>query len=137
MAFDDFFRLGAHGVFLNEEGKVLMVKATYAERKWMLPGGAIDPNETIENALIRECQEELNHRVKVHYLSGIYYHSKANSHGSVFRCSFLEPDLPIILSEEHDEYRYFAIEDIPSPIQQKRILDCLHFTGKVRMEVLG
>ena len=53
MAFDDKFRLSSHGVFTDNEGKVLLLKATYGTYGWRLPGGALDPTETIHEALIR------------------------------------------------------------------------------------
>src|SRR3990167_70583 len=119
MAFDDFFRMIAHAVITNQEGKVLMLKATYAECRWGLPGGSIDPGETIHQTLIRECQEELGLPVKILYMSGIYYHSIHNTHACVFRCQISEKS-KIILSEEHSEYGYFTLDEM-SEVQRRRV----------------
>lgn len=59
MAFNDTFRLSCHAVITNDEGKVLLLKANYGNYQWGLPGGALEPGETIHQALIRECLEEL------------------------------------------------------------------------------
>lgn len=42
MAFTDFYRLSAHGVITNASGEVLLLKASYGELSWGLPGGALD-----------------------------------------------------------------------------------------------
>jgi 8-oxo-dGTP diphosphatase len=65
MAYFDTYRLSVHAVILDESQRVLMVKTTYGAKGWTLPGGAIDPGETIHETLIRECKEELNADVKV------------------------------------------------------------------------
>lgn len=43
-----------------EDGKVLLIKRTKPDViYWVIPGGAVEENETDEQALIRECREEL------------------------------------------------------------------------------
>ena len=75
MAFNDTFRLSSHSVITNPDGHVLLLKANYGSFSWGLPGGALEPGETIHDALIRECTEELNCDVVIDYLSGVYFHS--------------------------------------------------------------
>ena len=130
MAFDDKFRLSVHAVITNEEGKVLLVKATYASMGWGLPGGSLDPGETVHEALLRECKEELGVDIEVLYLSGIYFHKAYDSHTIIFRCNILG-NPSIRLSEEHSEYKYFALNEL-SPIQLHRINDCINFDGQVK-----
>lgn len=129
MSFEDQFRLSSHAVITNEQGHVLQLKQTYGDKRWGLPGGALEPGETIHEALFRECMEELGLEVEVIYLSGVYFHSVVNSHAFIFRCE-LPSDADIVLSEEHSEYRYFPIIEL-SPVQQKRIQDCIGFKGVV------
>jgi 8-oxo-dGTP diphosphatase len=130
MAFNDTFRLGAHGVFVDSEGKILQLKATYNDCRWGLPGGALEPSETIHEALLRECREELGIDVTIVYLSGIYFHKTYNAHACVFKCE-LPKNAEIKLSSEHSEYRYFTLEEL-SEVQRERVLDCLNFDGKVK-----
>jgi 8-oxo-dGTP pyrophosphatase MutT (NUDIX family) len=47
MGFDDRYRLSAHAVITDEAGRVLLLQATYGDRRWGLPGGAVDPGETL------------------------------------------------------------------------------------------
>ncbi|OBS08568.1 NUDIX hydrolase [Acidihalobacter prosperus] len=129
MAFEDFYRLSAHAVITDDAGRILMLKADYAERHWGLPGGAVDPGETLIETLIRECREELGCEIEVAYLSGIYYHGAVNSHSAIYRASLRLP-ARIVLSEEHSEWGYFTLDTL-RPVQRARVEDCLNFSGKV------
>ena len=129
MAYDDLFRLSSHAVISDSAGRILMLKANYGDRVWGLPGGALDPGETIHEALIRECKEELGCRVNVMYLSGVYYHAAYNSQAFIFRCE-LTPSAAIRLSSEHSEYVYQCVDDM-SEVQQQRVGDCLAYNGAV------
>ncbi|MBB1321737.1 NUDIX domain-containing protein [Shewanella vesiculosa] len=129
MAFNDLFRLSSHAVITNDDGQVLLLKANYGNKHWGLPGGGLDPNETIHQALQRECIEELGHAVTINYLSGVYFHSAYQSQAFIFRCQLPE-SAQIILSDEHSEYAYFAVADL-SAVQQQRINECLAFSGVV------
>lgn len=130
MGFEDTFRLSAHAVITNELGEVLQLRATYADRNWGLPGGALDPDETIHEALLRECREELGRAVRIDYLSGVYYHRVYRSQVFIFRAHFADEGA-IALSDEHSELGYFPLEAL-SPVQRQRVQDCLEFDGRVR-----
>ncbi len=129
MAFDDQFRLSAHAVITDAHDNVLLLKASYGQLSWGLPGGALEPGETIHEALIRECQEELSCAVAVQYLSGVYYHSAYNSQALIFRCK-LGPTDSIILSEEHTEFAFFPLAEL-SVVQRRRVQECLAYAGAV------
>lgn len=130
MAFTDFYRLSSHAVIVNSMNEVLLLKATYTDCVWGLPGGALDMGETIHEALLRECMEELGCKVRLDYLSGVYFHSVVNSHVFIFRCH-LEEGSKFSLSDEHSELRWFAIDQL-SDVQKQRVLDCLDFSGEVK-----
>ena len=88
--------------------------------------------ETIHEALIRECQEELGCDIDIQYLSGVYYHSAVNSHAFIFRCELknMTENIKIQLSHEHSEYDWFDLASL-SEVQKVRVQDCLAFNGKV------
>ena len=129
MAYHDFYRMSSHAVILNNQQQVLLLKANYADHAWGLPGGGLDLGETIHQALIRECREELGCEVAIDYLSGVYFHSAVTSHAFIFRCHF-KGDAQIRLSEEHTEYAWFNLNAL-SKVQRIRVQDCLAFTGNV------
>lgn len=53
-------------IFYNKKGEILMVKRRLdpQKNKWDLPGGFINPNETLEESVKREIQEELTLSLK-------------------------------------------------------------------------
>lgn len=131
MAYKDKFRISSHAIITDAKGKILLLKMTYGEKRWSLPGGAIERGETIYQNLERECKEELGVKVKILYLSGINYHKKHDSFAFIFRCS-IPAKAKIRLSSEHSDIGYFGLKDKAlSPIQRDRIKDCLNFKGEV------
>jgi 8-oxo-dGTP pyrophosphatase MutT (NUDIX family) len=54
---NDFLLMPAVGALLrDDEGRVLLVQ--HVEGRWQLPGGAVDPYEHPDDAIVRECLEE-------------------------------------------------------------------------------
>ncbi len=51
-------------VIQNDQGQILLVKSPKWQNKWLLPGGHIDPGESIMNSQVRETLEETGLTVK-------------------------------------------------------------------------
>ncbi len=64
----------AAGVVIEKEGKILLVKRKYEPYKadWCLPAGFMEYDESPEQCAIRETKEELNLKVKLTGLFGVY-----------------------------------------------------------------
>lgn len=79
-----------------------------------LPGGRVDPGETLEHALKRKLSQEVNIGGKL----PMYYTSlaKSNSHGpyvrTVFEVSY-DQQSPVQLSSAHNEYIWIDYSRIP------------------------
>lgn len=64
-------RLGVGVFILDGEGKVLLEKRSDCGL-WCLPGGAVEPGETVEQAALREVKEETGLTVAMTDFVGIY-----------------------------------------------------------------
>jgi len=48
----------------NKKGEILLVKSPKWNNKWTMPGGHIEPGEGIEEALLREAEEEIGLKMR-------------------------------------------------------------------------
>lgn len=133
MAFNDTFKMSVHAVIVDSESRVLQLRQTYGDLAWGLPGGAVDPGETVLDTLRRECREEIGCEITVGPLTGIYLHTRFNSHALLFQC-YLAEGSKIELSSEHSDWKYFPIEEL-SKVQRQRVGDCLSYDGNLRAAI--
>ena len=68
--------LGVRGVVIDDQRRIFLVKHTYV-RGWHLPGGGVEPGETLFEALARELVEEGNIEIgDPPMLHGMYFNSR-------------------------------------------------------------
>ena len=66
------YNVGVGGAVVHQERLLLVRRASRRGRgNWQVPGGFIEPNETIEQAVIREVLEESGVDTKVRGVLGI------------------------------------------------------------------
>jgi ADP-ribose pyrophosphatase YjhB (NUDIX family) len=65
-------RLGCSAVLLDESGQNVLLTRRTDNGEWCLPGGSIDPGETVAEACEREVREETGLQVRVTRLTGVY-----------------------------------------------------------------
>jgi ADP-ribose pyrophosphatase YjhB (NUDIX family) len=70
--------LGVRGLVLDDGGRILLVKHSYVSG-WHLPGGGVEPGETIAQALARELLEEGHIEITANpQLHGVYFNCRAS-----------------------------------------------------------
>ena len=80
---------------------------------WEFPGGKIETNETIEEAIIREIKEELDTDINVGDLIDTIEYDYPNFHLSMdcFWCEILQGELEL---KEHESARWLSKEKLYS-----------------------
>lgn len=132
MGFNTTYRFSVHTAIFDSENRVLLLKQSYKDKRWGLPGGGVEPGETLYEAISRECKEELGIDVIIEAFTGFYYHSEFNSQVGIFRCKIKESD-QITLSEEHTEYKYEVLENL-SKVQKIRVENALHIGSNIAVQ---
>ena len=74
--------LSASAIITNEKNEILLIKGP--KRGWEFPGGVVESNETIEEAVIREVKEETGYNVRVNHICSVHHNLKENVLNVVF-----------------------------------------------------
>jgi 8-oxo-dGTP pyrophosphatase MutT (NUDIX family) len=107
--------LGVRALVIDEAGRVFLVKHSYVSG-WHLPGGGVEPGETVAAALARELREEGNIELtETPQLCGLFYNDRDSPRDHValylvrgFRQSAAPvPDCEIVA------HGFFAMEALP------------------------
>jgi ADP-ribose pyrophosphatase YjhB (NUDIX family) len=110
-------------ILLLQDIEILLVKHTY-QNHWYLPGGGVKKKETLEQAIKRECKEEIGAELYDIQIFGAYsnFYEYKNDHIIVFSCSNFS--LKQKKNTEIEMLKFFNINSLPkdiSPGSYKRI----------------
>lgn len=102
---------------VNSLHSVLLLRDTRFP-EWYLPKGHVEPNETLEQAALREVAEEAGiHFVKIHHLLGSYerFVEKANEFKTIhyFLMSPTRSEIPAAPDNKNVELKWFPLERLP------------------------
>lgn len=98
-----------------QNGRVFATQRGYGEFKdgWEFPGGKVEPEETPQEALVREIKEELNTVIEVGELLDTVEYDYPDFHLSMdcFICKIIAGDLEL---KEHEDARWLTTETLDS-----------------------
>jgi ADP-ribose pyrophosphatase YjhB (NUDIX family) len=111
--------LGVRVLVQDEAGRVLLVRHTYLEG-WWLPGGGVDPHETVGEAAVRELHEEAG-LIALSRPEIISVHSNEQffpgDHVLIFRVADYETGERTSL-HEIAEVGFFALDALPDDLNR-------------------
>jgi ADP-ribose pyrophosphatase YjhB (NUDIX family) len=122
--------LGVRGLVLDEAGRIFLVKHTYV-RGWHLPGGGVEPGETLLDALARELKEEGNiDLLEPPALHAVYFNTRVSlrDHVALFVVSAFRQPAPPVPDREIMAHGFFATDALPEdtvPSVRARIAEVL------------
>lgn len=81
----------ADGLLTSEDDKIVLIQreSDTFHGFWALPGGMVEEEETIEEALIREMKEEVGVKVKPKEILGIFSDPERDPRGRVISTVFI------------------------------------------------
>lgn len=109
--FQDQFLIGVTGIIFNEKNEVLLVKHTYRQTPWSLPGGYIKGKEHPTEGLEREIEEETGFIVSADYQLNVKTDRKTARLDMCFVGKHLGGEFRP--TKEVSEASYFSFENLP------------------------
>ena len=121
------FRVAVNAV-IERDGRVLL-----ARRRdigwWNLPGGGVEPGESITEGLQRELREEIGAEAEIVRLAGVYSKPQKSEVVLVFLCRLpTDQESALQTTEEVSELGWFAGSELPPdtlPKHRQRVADAL------------
>jgi 8-oxo-dGTP pyrophosphatase MutT (NUDIX family) len=108
--------LGVRGLVIDDEGRVVLVKHTYVAG-WQLPGGGVEPGETVHDALARELKEEGNIELLAPppTLHGVFFNTRVSrrDHVVLFVVRHFRQPAPPLPDREIMAHGFFAPDALP------------------------
>lgn len=115
-------KLSVYGLLIDKESKVLMQKrsnTSFAEGWWSFPGGHVEAEESIIDAVLRELHEECNIIAKPNQcLFQLTLIRKPQLGKRYINFFYLITDwkgTPVISDGKASELRFFSPGDLPKP----------------------
>ncbi len=108
-------KVGAHAAVFDAAGRLLLVQRA-DDRCWCLPCGWVEPNESPEEAAVRETQEETGLTVCVRQLVGVFTRRAHAGYGphSAIAIGYLCEQLAGSVEPSHEvlDVQFRAIDDV-------------------------
>src|SRR3954471_16292478 len=107
--------LGARALVVDESGRIFLVKHSYVSG-WHIPGGGVEPGETVLQALTRELAEEGNIvPTAPPRLHGVFFNQRVSrrDHVAVFVVEQFRQTAEPVPDREIVAHGFFALDGLP------------------------
>lgn len=129
------FYAAAHAL-IERDGRFLVTRRSavddYMPLKWDLPGGTVDPGETLEDALVREVHEETKIKVDIERLLYAYTNlatlPERQTFQTVFFCRYVDGEVELDPAD-HDQFVWASKSEIDE-------LDAMAFLAGLRQSTI-
>ena len=112
------FFMAGHAL-IERDSKYLVTRrskiSTYMPLKWDIPGGIVEPGETVEEAIHREVSEETRLTIRIGRVVYIYANRDQLPHRQTFQAVYLSKyvDGEVHLNpSEHDQFQWMDYDAI-------------------------
>jgi len=132
----DYIGVSVGAMIVNERGEVLLCKrsnrASNERECWEVPGGAVEFNERLEDAIHREMKEELGVEIDLveqfPAANHIIPSDKQHWVPTTFLAKLKKGSVPKIMEPEKcDDIRWFSLDQLPTPLSLITQYDVLFY----------
>lgn len=119
-------------VIIESPQGIVLIERKNPPAGWALPGGFVDVGETVEQAAIREAQEETSLQVFLTELLWLYSHPQRDPRGHTVSVVFIATAKNFSMQAQDDAQSagFFLQDNLPKPLafdHQKILQDYFHF----------
>ena len=110
------------GVFavIQKENKILLEKRNCGNFGWTLPGGSVEKNEKITEALKREVMEETNQEINVEKYILTSYDIEKYSIALIYKCKIINESKIKFNNTELSEVKWININEINKMLTKRQ-----------------
>jgi len=101
---------------LIKNGKILLIRRRNEpfRGKWALPGGFVEYGERVEEAVLREVEEETGVRARIKKLLGVYSDPDRDPRGHTISIVFLlEGEGEAVAGDDASDAKFFNLDNLP------------------------
>ena len=112
--------LGARAMVIDGAGRIFLIKHSYVDG-WHLPGGGVETDESVLEALTRELMEEGNIRLgSTPQLFGLYFNKRMSrrDHVVMFVVRDFQQDSDPKPNHEIVAHGFFALDALPDDVSR-------------------
>jgi 8-oxo-dGTP diphosphatase len=119
---------------IRRDGQLLLARQLAEPSWWFLPGGHVEPGESVERALVREIAEELGTDARIHGLLGVVENRYSDGGGTHHELNLVFEvavgDTELVSKEEHLEFCWLSLARVAAAdVRPSALSDAILATG--------